>query len=318
MTQTPLYVPAPLGWYARPGDPPNHVRAWDGRRWACEVHGPARDHFDYLRSIPPENRSPEEQALLKRLTAEVSAIEDLVLADPAGNPPLVMAPPPVPMAPADPYAGNQAYAPYGGSASYTPAFALPSRSAGPKRGSAPRRAAGALGWGIVRVLGGGVVIIALLVVKLGFWGAVSDTNTASVMAVDKCITLTDASTQRATDDLTFDKADCVTKSNSKVSYRILSKIEGEADCGKDVDSVETYDRSTDKTTFTYCLMPNLAKGECLYIDSKNFAYDVPCTDTRAVIKVTVAEDKGSGVACGPKEDPLVYPTANRSYCFGAP
>ncbi|MGV8847930.1 MAG: hypothetical protein ACOH16_00135 [Propionibacteriaceae bacterium] len=110
MTQTPLFVPAPAGWYLRPGDPRQHVRHWDGQRWLCDVSGPARDHFDYLRSMPPEARSPEDQQLLRRLTAEVSAIEDLVLADPRSNPPLVMAPPPI--AP-DPYAGHQGYSPYG-------------------------------------------------------------------------------------------------------------------------------------------------------------------------------------------------------------
>ena len=96
MSQQPLFVPASDGWYARPGDPPGVVRHWDGKAWQCEFRGPIKDHFDHLRSMDPETRTDADRDLLKRLTRDVSDIEDLVLAEPSANPPLVQiaAPPP--------------------------------------------------------------------------------------------------------------------------------------------------------------------------------------------------------------------------------
>ena len=105
MSQHPLYVPATPGWYARPGDPPDITRHWDGKQWLCEVRGPVRDEFDYLRALSFQGLSPEDQRVLRLLTTEVSRIEDLVLAAPGADPPLVQVdaptvytPPPV-----DPY-----------------------------------------------------------------------------------------------------------------------------------------------------------------------------------------------------------------------
>ncbi|MGV8847929.1 MAG: hypothetical protein ACOH16_00130 [Propionibacteriaceae bacterium] len=43
-------------------------------------------------------------------------------------------------------------------------------------------------------------------------------------------------------------------------------------------------------------MPNLVKGQCLYIDDKEFEFDIPCADPKAAVKVIIA----------------------RSYCLGAP
>ncbi|MHB1008462.1 MAG: hypothetical protein ACYC1E_04280 [Propionibacteriaceae bacterium] len=105
MSQHQLFVPAAPGWYVRPGDPPEITRHWDGRQWLCEIRGPIRDEFDYLRALSFQGLSPEDQRVLGRLTGEVSRIEDLVLAFPTADPPLVQVdapsvytPPPV-----DPY-----------------------------------------------------------------------------------------------------------------------------------------------------------------------------------------------------------------------
>lgn len=65
-------------------------------------------------------------------------------------------------------------------------------------------------------------------------------------------------------------------------------------------------------------MPNLVKGQCLYIDDKDFEFDISCADPKAVVKVIVVADVGAGVACTAGEAALAYPKANRSYCLGAP
>ncbi len=105
MSQHQLFVPATPGWYVRPGDPPDITRHWDGKQWLCEVRGPIRDEFDYLRALYFQGLSPEDQRALKRLTVEVSRIEDLVLAVPTAVPPLVQvdAPTAYTPPPVDPY-----------------------------------------------------------------------------------------------------------------------------------------------------------------------------------------------------------------------
>ncbi|MBI4899633.1 MAG: hypothetical protein HY829_04050 [Actinobacteria bacterium] len=105
MSQQPLFVPAAPGWYIRPGDPPDVTRHWDGKQWLCEVKGPVRDRFDDLRARSFQGLSPDDQSVLRQLTAEVSRVEDLVLATPSANPPLVEVAPPAPYTPPsiDPY-----------------------------------------------------------------------------------------------------------------------------------------------------------------------------------------------------------------------
>jgi len=304
--QPPLYVPAGAGWFPRPGDPPNHLRYWDGRQWLCDVRGAERDHFNHLRSLPPEARSPQDEELLRWLTAEVSRIEDLVLSDPRANPPLVERPQVALSAPpADPYAGHAPA--WSGSPAYPTA---PSRAARPYR-SLPPRSGGLLGKGVA-----GVVVVVLFFVgrfALGFFA--STASEATVLKVGACITISYPATGTAADDLTYNAATCVTKPGGKVSYTIVAKSAGKAACDADADSFHTYFSDKNSVAYTYCLMANLAKGECLYIDSKGFAFDVACTDSTAMLKITTVENKGTGVACAATEKAIAYPSNNRTYCL---
>lgn len=307
MSQQPVYAPAPAGWYPRPGDPQGHLRRWDGRQWCCEISGPMRQEFDHLRSIPPEALTPPHLDRLRQLTAEVSAVEDLVLRDPSAAPPLVEVAPVVaaPYPPAYPTAApSWASSPYG-SAGVAPT---------------PRRSAGG-GGKLALKIGGGLLslVIGVIVIfgkyLLGY--VVTDTVTSNALHVDGCITLSYPVGAKTEDELDYAKAECTTGRDGKLSYVITAKLTGKADCGASEDSFYTYYGSAKSVDHTYCLMPNLVAGECLRWDSHDFLFDVACTDPQAGVKVTTAVDQGTGVTCAAEEQMLSYPNRNRTYCLGA-
>ena len=370
MSQQPLFVPASDGWYARPGDPPGIVRHWDGRKWQCEFRGPIKDHFNHLRSMPAESRTDADRSLLRKLTNDVSDIEDLVLGDPSLNPPLVQigapppyvpppvatygtgpslkapsygAPPPVvpvylgqPPAPlayigpasTQPYIAQQlATQPYIAQQpgppplqGHAPAHGQPGPSAmpgGAPRFSAPRKKSSRwLRAGLIVALVG-VVGIA---VRFGGTAVAKSTlfsSTSAALAVSSCVTLSYPS--GATDDksVSWAKSDCSTTSNGPVSYIIVSKLAGAAQCDPDSQYVQTFSTGT-TVSYTYCLMENLTVGQCVYEDAKGFLFDVPCSDTRALAKVSQRVDKGSGVECAAGQGSWRFPAGNRTYCLSKP
>jgi hypothetical protein len=145
VSQQQLFVPAAPGWYIRPGDPPDVTRHWDGKRWLCEVRGPVRERFDALRARSFQGLSPDDQSVLRQLTAEVSRVEDLVLAAPTANPPLVAiaAPAPYRPPPVDPYTS----------------IPLPARTVVGRTGAGGRRRRG-----LTVVVAVAVVVVVLVVV----------------------------------------------------------------------------------------------------------------------------------------------------------
>jgi hypothetical protein len=418
LSQQPLFVPASDGWYARPGDPPGIVRHWDGKKWQCEFRGPIKDHFNYLRSMPAEARTDADRDLMKKLTSNVSDIEDLVLGDPSSNPPLVQiaapppyipppvasygtgpspkapsygAPPPVvpvfmgpqptpplgmppmaqPMPPiaqapmaylgqapvTQPYPGQPATQPYAVQPAtqpyiaqqpatqpyiaqpatqpyiaqqppghppmqqaYAPAHGQPGPSATPggtPRFSTPRKKRS--GWLRVGLIVG---LVAVVGVALRFGvttvaGSTLFSSTSAALAVSSCVTLSYPSGATDEKSVSWAKSDCTTTADGPVSYIIVSKLAGAAQCDPDSQFVQTF--STGSTvTYTYCLMENLTVGQCVYEDGKGFLFDVPCSDTRALAKVSQRVDRGSGVDCAAGEGSWRFPAGNRTYCLSKP
>ncbi len=314
VSQQPLFVPAPAGWYACPGDPPGVTRHWDGRQWLCEIRGPIRDHFEHLRAMSVQGLTPDDLALLRKLTTEVSSIEDLTLAYPTANPPLVQiaAPPPYVPPPVDPYSSVP-----------LPAHGMPGTSrsvgSGQRFADTGRRAGGKRKIVVV-------VIVAIALVCVLAWVAVSRllpgvsslfAGAPSSLAVNSCVTLSYPSGGRDARDVTWVSSECKTAPGGPVSYTVVSKLPGDAACDTDSQYVQTLDGSK-AIANTYCLMENLAVGQCLYEDGKGFYFDVACTDARAVIKVAVSVDQGTNYQCPDSTQPWQFPTGNRTYCLTKP
>jgi hypothetical protein len=309
LSQQPLFVPAPAGWYACPGDPPGIGRHWDGKQWLCEIRGPIRDHFDYLRAMSVQGLTPDDQALLRQLTADVSAIEDLVLLRPAANPPLVQiaSPPPYVPPPVDPYTSVP-----------LPAHGMAgsSKSSGSgQRFAAPVRRRGGAGKGVIAAVG----VLVLIAGYFGFSTVVSHFSSAApaTLAVNSCVTLSYPSGSTDQQDVTWSPSDCQTTPGGPVSFKVVSKLTGAAACDTDSQFVQTFS-SKKAVVNTYCLMENLTVGQCLYEDAKGFYFDVPCTDVRAVVKVAVSVDQAANYQCPDGNEPWQFPAANHTYCLQKP
>ena len=259
MSQQPLFVPAPAGWYACPGDPPGIGRHWDGKQWLCEIRGPIRDHFDYLRAMSVQGLAPDDQALLRQLTTEVSAIEDLVLLRPTANPPLVQiaAPPPYVPPPVDPYTSMP-----------LPAHGMAGSSMSSGRGqrfASPGRSG--MGKWVIAAVG----VMVLIAGYFGFSTVVSHftSSAPATLAVNSCVTLSPPSGSTDQQDVTWTSSQCQTTSGGPVSYTVVSKLTGDADCDTDSQYVQTF-TSKNAVANTYCLMENLTVGQCLYDDANGF------------------------------------------------
>ena len=313
VSQQPLFAPAPAGWYACPGDPPGIGRHWNGKKWLCEIRGPIRDHFDYLRfdylrAMSAQGLTPGDQALLRQLTNEVSAIEDLVLTRPTANPPLeqIAAPPPYVPPPVDPYTSVPLpmHAMAGSSASF----------GNGQRFAAPEKRRGGVGKWVIAVVG----VLVLIAGYFGFSTVVSHftSSAPATLAVDSCLTLSYPSGGTDEQDVTWTSSQCQTASGGPVSYKVVSKLAGAAACDTDSQYVQTF-TSKNAVANTYCLMENLTVGQCLYEDAKG-SFDVPCTDVRAGVKVAVSVDQGTNYQCPDSTQPWQFPAANRTYCLQKP
>jgi hypothetical protein len=309
--QQPLFVPASAGWYACPGDPPGITRHWDGRQWLCEIRGPIRDHFECLRVASPQGLTPDDQALLRQLTAEVSRIEDAVLAAPTANPPLVQiaALPPYVPPPIDPY--TSAPLP-------THAMAGASLSMGAGQRFAPAAPGGGRRRKVLIAVIAVVGVLALVAVRLAFMGVSAFVAGASPsLAVNSCVTLSYPSGGTDSQDVTWTTSECKTMSGGAVSYTVISKLPGSAACDEDSQYVQTLN-SKNGVANTFCLMENLTAGQCLYEDGKGFYFDVACTDSRAGLKVSVSADQGSDYSCPDGTKSWRFPAGNRTYCLVKP
>jgi hypothetical protein len=311
LSQQPLFVPAAAGWYACPGDPPQITRHWNGKQWLCEIHGPIRDHFDYLRAMSVQGLSPDDLVVLRQLTAEVSRVEDLALAAPTANPPLVQiaAPPPYVPPPVDPYTSMPlpAHGMAGASlaAGNGQRFAPSGRSTGGNR---------KIVVAVIAVVG----ILALVAVRLAFTGVTAFfASTPASLALKSCVTLSYPSGATDAQDVTWTSSDCKTATGGPVSYTVISKLTGSAACDTDSQYVQAL-TSSKSVAYTYCLMENLTAGQCLYEDEKGFFFDVPCTDVRARIKVSISADQGSNYACPDGAQSWQFPAGNRTYCLTKP
>jgi len=312
LSQQPLFVPAPAGWYACPGDPPGIGRHWDGKQWLCEIRGPIRDHFDYLRAMSAQGLSPDDQALLRQLTNEVSAIEDLVLSRPTANPPLVQiaAPPPYVPPPIDPYTSAP-----------LPTHAMPGSSASSGNGqrfAAPDRSNG----GKRKLMVAVIAVVGVLVLIAGYFGFSTvvthlTSSAPAALAVDSCVTLSYPSGSTDQQDVTWTSSQCQTTPGGPVSYKVVSKLAGAAACDTDSQYVQTF-TSKNAVANTYCLMENLTAEQCLYEDEKGFYFDVPCTDVRASMKVSISVNQGSDYSCPDGTQSWQFPAGNRTYCLTKP
>ena len=309
LSQQPLFVPAAAGWYACPGDPPGIIRHWDGKQWLCEIHGPIRDHFDYLRAMSVQGLTPDDQAVLRQLTAEVSAIEDLVLLRPAANPPLVQiaAPPPYVPPPVDPYTSVP-----------LPAHGMAGSSTSSGHGhrfAAPVKRRGGMGKWVIAAVG----VLVLIAGYFGFSTVVSHftSSAPATLAVNSCVTLSYPSGGAHEQDVTWTSSECQTASGGPVSYTVISKLTGTAACDTDSQYVQTF-TSKKAVANTYCLMENLILGQCLYEDAKGFYFDVPCTDVRAGLKVSISVNQGSDYSCPDGTQSWQFPAGNRTYCLTKP
>lgn len=315
MSQQPLFVPAAAGWYACPGDPPQITRHWDGKQWLCEIRGPIRDHFDYLRAMSVQGLSADDLAVLRQLTAEVSRIEDLTLASPTTNPPLVQiaAPPPYVPPPIDPYTSAP-----------LPAHAMAgsSQSAGNgHRFVASGRSAGGGKRKLVMAAIGMIAVIALIAVagvRLASTGVAAFFTGTPSLALQSCVTLSYPAGATDPLDVTWKSSDCTTATGGPVSYTVISKLTGGAACDADSQYVQTLN-ANQSVAYTYCLMENLSAGQCLSEDEKGFFFDVACSDSRAVLRVSTAVNQGSGFTCPEGgTGSWQFPAGNRTYCLAKP
>lgn len=169
-----------------------------------------------------------------------------------------------------------------------------------------------------------VIVLTLIVgtaVRFGF-SAVADSTifsstTSANLAVSSCVTLSYPVGATDSKSVKWAKSDCTTPTNGPVSYVIVSKLTGAAQCDPDSQYVQTFS-SGSKVSYTFCLMENVTVGQCLYEDDKGFLFDVPCTDTRALVKVAQRVDQGSGVECAAGEGAWRFPAGNRTYCLSKP
>lgn len=505
MSQQPLFVPASDGWYARPGDPPNVTRHWDGKTWQCEIRGPIKDHFNHLRSMQPEQRSPEDQDLLKQLTRDVSTIEDLVLGNPSDNPPLVpiQAPPPyippptasyappqpmyagppptmmppqaapmpqmyqaqpamnagqpqmyqgqppmmpprgpvqppmmpvqpgpmqpprmspspaqAPVMPAQPVqaqppvmppqpaqvqptmappapvmplatspepasvqtpvsAPAPSMTPQWPAAVQPPAMAAQPASAqspmmpppsaasatamvpqpvpqpapvqpmmmappmpqpGPVQPSVSMPQPPASPYGMQPYVPDApefaapapkrrsrkallvaiplVVVLALAGIGYAFRSKLPFVSSTAALSVSSCVTLSTPAGATEANTVTWSASECTTAAAGPVSYVVVSKLPGAAQCDPDSQYVQTLSGST--VEYTYCLMENLTEGQCVYEDGKGLMFDVPCSDTRALVKVGVRAEQGTGYSCPAEMTAWRFPAGNRTYCLSKP
>jgi hypothetical protein len=313
LSQQPLFVPAAAGWYACPGDPPQVTRRWDGKQWLCEIRGPIRDHFDHLRAMSVQGLSPDDLAVLRQLTGEVSSIEDLALSRPTANPPLVQiaAPPPYIPPPVDPY--TSAPLPTHAMAGSSSSAASGQRFAGAEKGK------GRSGTRKIIVVVALIGILGVVAIGLAFKsiGPALFTRAPASLTVNSCITLSQPSGSTDAQEVTWTSSACTTASGAPVTYTVISKLDGSGTCDVDSQYVQTF-TSANAVANTYCLMENLTAGQCVYEDAKGFYFDVACTDSRAAIKVAVSVNQGSGFSCPDGTKSWTFPSGNRTYCLTKP
>jgi len=165
-----------------------------------------------------------------------------------------------------------------------------------------------------------VVVVIGVAVRFGFTAVANSallSSTSAALAVSSCVTLSYPAGATDQKSVSWAKSDCATASGGPVSYIIVSKLPGAAQCDPDSQYVQTF--STGSTvSYTYCLMENVTVGQCLYQDDKGFLFDVPCSDTRALVKVSQRVDQGSGVECTGGLGAWRFPTGNRTYCLSKP
>lgn len=205
---------------------------------------------------------------------------------------------------------------------------VPSHSAPAAGGwSAPRRTTGARTprprperkTVLVRAaLVGGVLVVGVASVLGPYLTGRQDSDG---LRVGDCITLAAPALASSRTSVTWASSECQTAPDGPLSYMITQKFSGDASCGPS-RSVQVWmeDEGGRKTGVkdTYCLMENLAEGECVYRDDKSFGFDVACTDPRAAIKVAKRVDQGSGVVCSPDQQSQVYQPPGRTYCLAKP
>lgn len=168
-----------------------------------------------------------------------------------------------------------------------------------------------------------VLLIALVVGVLAFGGLVYYVNWASGpqneadLVIGKCVTIAPPPVSSNERDVSWTRSDCQTVAGGPVSYQVTRKLKGSASCG-DSQYIETYltrDGKEVSVTNTYCLMENLTVGECIYADAKGYEFDVPCTSSRAMVKVAGMTERGSGVTCDAGQAPLEFNPPGRTYCL---
>ncbi len=171
------------------------------------------------------------------------------------------------------------------------------------------------GWAS-RIIGAVVVIAVIVAVRLISSGI--DGPSSSSLRVGDCVTLSSPAGSTNKQDVEYTKGECTTKSGGPVSYVVADKLTGTAACPDDYMYVEETTSKKSSTKTTVCLVENLAVGQCVYLDDKEFMFDVACSDPKAVIKITKREETGSGVTCADDEDKYEFPKPGRTYCFGTP
>ena len=167
-----------------------------------------------------------------------------------------------------------------------------------------------------------IAVVGVLVLIAGYFGfstVVSHftSSAPATLAVNSCVTLSYPSGSTDQQDVTWTSSQCQTTSGGPVSYTVVSKLTGAADCDTDSQYVQTF-TSKKAVANTYCLMENLTVGQCLYEDAKGFYFDVPCTDVRAGAKVAVSVDQGANYQCPDSTQPWQFPAANHTYCLQKP
>ena len=194
-----------------------------------------------------------------------------------------------------------------------PSMVMQPQPAGPPKSSSPTKKGASRKILLVAIP---VLVVLLAVGGYAFRSKLPFVSGTASLAVDSCVTLATRSGASDAHSVTWKAGDCATAANGPVSYLVVSKLAGVAQCDPDSQYIQT--SSGTAVDFTYCLMENLKEGQCVYEDEAGLMFDVPCSDSRAVIKIAVRADQGSGYSCPTDTSMWRFPAGNRTYCFSKP
>lgn len=164
-----------------------------------------------------------------------------------------------------------------------------------------------------RTLVAGVLVTAMVVLvavaAIGLSRTFSRQTTA--MSIGNCITA-------SRDGVTWITAQADCDDTKRVTYTVVSHVEGQATCPDPYTPLQ-YPDEQGGVRRTYCLMENLTRGACYAPADGDQIQLVGCDDQSAKVKVVQRVDGIADASCGQGETPVMFGNSpQRTYCFADP